>query len=51
MWTTPINLQPFYDQSNLQNSVNFYQNCLSLSLYADLTKREQIKVIECLKND
>jgi len=47
----PVNLQPFYDQSNLQNSVNFYQNCLSLPLYADLTKREQIKVIECLKND
>ena len=47
----PVNLQPFYNRDNLKNSNNVYQNCLSLPIYADLTKREQIKVIECLKND
>ena len=42
----PINKQLFYNHKKIENSDNFYQYCLSLPIYVDLTKNNQTKVIE-----
>jgi UDP-4-amino-4,6-dideoxy-N-acetyl-beta-L-altrosamine transaminase len=47
----PINLQPFYKKNTLKNSYKYFQNCLSLPIYADLLNEEQMKIIDCLNND
>ena len=44
----PVNTQPFYNRKTLKNSNIFYQHCLSLPIYADLTNSEQNKVIHFL---
>ena len=46
----PVNEQFFYSckHKRLQNSSNFYQHCLSLPIYVDLTDQEQLKVIGSL---
>ncbi len=44
----PINKQPFYMDKKLDNSSNFYHNCLSLPIYVGLSSKEQLKVIENL---
>jgi len=46
----PVNTQPYYSKNTLQNknSDKFYQHCLSLPIYADLTIDEQDKVINSL---
>ena len=44
----PVNTQPFYAQKALENSANFYQHCLSLPIYADLSIEEQEKVVNSL---
>jgi UDP-4-amino-4,6-dideoxy-N-acetyl-beta-L-altrosamine transaminase len=44
----PVNMQPFYNMKKLNNSYNFYKNCLSLPIYVDLTNDEQHKVINLL---
>lgn len=44
----PVTAQPFYNQQALENSDNFYKNCLSIPIYADLTNEEQSKVISSL---
>ncbi|SMM99271.1 Bacillosamine/Legionaminic acid biosynthesis aminotransferase PglE; 4-keto-6-deoxy-N-Acetyl-D-hexosaminyl-(Lipid carrier) aminotransferase [uncultured Candidatus Thioglobus sp.] len=44
----PITQQPFYNAKTLQNNEDFYQHCLSLPIYIDLTENEQTKVIKCL---
>jgi UDP-4-amino-4,6-dideoxy-N-acetyl-beta-L-altrosamine transaminase len=41
----PVNNQPFYGGNSLENSNKFYQKCLSLPIYVDLTTEEQNKVI------
>lgn len=46
----PVHRQPFYNKKilNNRNSVEFYQHCLSLPIYVDLSISEQNKVINCL---
>lgn len=44
----PVNIQPFYSEQKLKNSEDYYQHCLSLPIYADLTKEAQIKIIKTL---
>jgi UDP-4-amino-4,6-dideoxy-N-acetyl-beta-L-altrosamine transaminase len=46
----PVHAQPFYNKKALQNrnSDEFYQHCLSLPIYVDLTISEQDKVISYL---
>ncbi len=44
----PVTQQPFYHREQLKNSDSFYQQCLSLPIYADLTSQEQSKVIKSL---
>ena len=41
----PVTSQPFYNREKLKNSDNFYQNCLSLPIYADLTNQDQMGVM------
>ena len=44
----PVNQQPFYNRKSLQNSADFYQHCLSLPIYVDLSVEDQNKVIDAL---
>jgi UDP-4-amino-4,6-dideoxy-N-acetyl-beta-L-altrosamine transaminase len=44
----PVNKQPFYYCKQLKNSNSFYQHCLSLPIYVDLTSQNQLKVIKSL---
>ena len=44
----PVNHQPFHNAKILINSDVFYQYCLSLPIYVDLTVDEQKKVISFL---
>ena len=46
----PVNTHPFYNQNSPKksNSEEFYQHCLSLPIYTDLTNSDQDKVIESL---
>jgi UDP-4-amino-4,6-dideoxy-N-acetyl-beta-L-altrosamine transaminase len=44
----PVNKQPFYNQEQLNKSDNFYQHCLSLPIYADLTNKDQSKVVSSI---
>jgi UDP-4-amino-4,6-dideoxy-N-acetyl-beta-L-altrosamine transaminase len=44
----PVTQQPFYNKKALKNSENYYQKCLSLPIYPDLTKEQQNKIIENL---
>lgn len=45
----PVNQQPFYNQKQLENSSNFYKNCLSLPIYVELNNEEQGKIINYFK--
>ncbi|MDA9648916.1 UDP-4-amino-4,6-dideoxy-N-acetyl-beta-L-altrosamine transaminase [Alphaproteobacteria bacterium] len=46
----PVHTQPFYKKNTLQNSnsIEFYQHCLSLPIYVDLSISDQDKVISCI---
>jgi len=44
----PVNQQPFFNRKPLKNSSDFYQYCLSLPIYADLSNQQQLKVINSL---
>lgn len=44
----PVPHQPFYSAKPLRNSQAFYQRCLSLPIYVDLSSQEQQKVIDSL---
>jgi UDP-4-amino-4,6-dideoxy-N-acetyl-beta-L-altrosamine transaminase len=44
----PINSQPIYKSKKLHNSDNFYKKCLSIPIYADLTNKDQSRVISNL---
>ena len=37
----PLNTQPFYNRKALKNSNIFYQHCLNLPIYTDLTSSEK----------
>jgi len=45
----PVTQQPFHSSQFLQNSYNFYQHCLSLPIYVDLTIEEQLEVVKSLQ--
>ena len=44
----PVNKQPYYGEITLENSENYYKECLSLPIYVNLTIKEQNKVINSL---
>jgi len=44
----PVPHQPFHCAKPLRNSDTFYQRCLSLPIYVDLSSQEQQKVIDSL---
>ena len=44
----PVNKQPYYKGTALENSENYYKECLSLPIYVDLTMKEQDTVINNL---
>jgi len=44
----PVTDQPFYNQKSLLNCSHFYDHCLSLPIYYDLSHEEQLKVIHSL---
>lgn len=44
----PVNKQPYYGNRSLKNSDSYYNKCLSLPIYVDLTREEQDKVINSL---
>jgi len=44
----PVNEQPFYHRLVLPNSANFYQHCLSLPIYVDLSVDDQNRVLNAL---
>ena len=44
----PVNKQPYYEGIALENSKNYYKECLSLPIYVDLTMKEQDTVINSL---
>ena len=44
----PVSEQPFYNCEKIPNSNDFYQECLSLPIYVDLKRVEQLKVIELM---
>jgi len=41
----PLTNQPYYSQKSLPNTRVFYQNCLSLPIFVDLSQEQQMKVI------
>ena len=45
----PVVNHPYYHQEKLINSNDFYQYCLSLPIYTDLTQQQQSKIIISLK--
>ncbi len=47
----PVISQPYHHQAKLVNSNVFYQYCLSLPIYADLTQEQQSKVIFNLRGE
>ena len=47
----PVNNQPFYNYKKLENTENFYKNCLSLPIYYDLKDDECAMVVESFNND
>jgi UDP-4-amino-4,6-dideoxy-N-acetyl-beta-L-altrosamine transaminase len=44
----PVVNQPFYDRKKLKNSDHLYRHCLSIPIYVDLTKEDQLRVINSL---
>lgn len=51
----PVPMHPYYsnlgfDMSNYPNSMDYYSEALSLPIYYDLSREQQDKVINCLKN-
>ena len=46
----PVNSQPFHRSGILENTQQFYEECLSLPIYMDLTNEECMKVIESINN-
>lgn len=51
----PIHTQPYYAAQGFQsgdcpNSVDYYERCLALPMYPDLTTEQQLYVIETLQN-
>ncbi len=47
----PVSTQPFYNSEKLENTEDFYKNCLSLPIYFDLKDDECAKVVDSLNND
>ena len=47
----PVNSQPFYNHKNLPNCETFYERCLSLPIYFDLTKDQCKQVVSCINHD
>lgn len=47
----PVNSQPFYNRKILNNSEYFYQNCLSLPIYVDLTNDECERVVNSFRHN
>lgn len=47
----PVNLQPFYNRKSLKNCEVFYEHCLSLPIYYDLTKEQCKRVVSCINHD
>ena len=47
----PVNSQPFYNDDKLENGFNFYQHCLSLPIYSDLTHGDAISVINNISGE
>ena len=47
----PVTSQPFYNRKNLKNNQDFYDNCLSLPIYFDLTEDECHTVVNCISDD
>ena len=50
----PIPMHPYYrnlgyDIQNIPISINYYQGCLSLPIFYDLTLSQQMYVIESIK--
>lgn len=46
----PVNAQPFYNKKQLKNSSEFYQQCLSLPIFPNLTLQQQSSVSAVLIN-
>ncbi len=46
----PVNVQPFYNKKQLKNSGEFYQQCLSLPIFPNLTVQHQGSVSTALIN-
>ena len=44
----PIGNQPFYNREGLEHSNHLYEHCLSIPIYVDLTREDQLKVINSL---
>ena len=47
----PVTSQPFYNRKSLKNGENFYENCLSLPIYFDLTEEQYKRVVSCIRHD
>tara|TARA_B100001287_G_scaffold62031_1_gene50122 strand:+ start:24462 stop:25574 length:1113 start_codon:yes stop_codon:yes gene_type:complete len=47
----PVHSQPFYNSGSLKNCEIFYEHCLSLPIYFDLTKEQCELVVSCINND
>ena len=44
----PVNMQPFYNKDPLENSGEFYRECLSLPIYVDLNSEQQKNILKIL---
>ena len=44
----PVVSHPFHKQNELMNSKNFYKCCLSIPIFVDLTRENQLQVIDSL---
>ena len=47
----PVNSQPYYARESLKNSKYFYEKCLSLPIFFDLTNEEREKVVKTFFDD
>ena len=47
----PVNSQPFYNCKTLPNCEIFYEQCLSLPIYYDLTMEQCEQVVSCINHD
>jgi len=47
----PVNSQPFYNCKTPQNCEIFYEQCLSLPIYYDLTMEQCEQVVSCINHD